>query len=269
MATKNSKIIPINTQIGIYDAIEERAENIVGQRIADARKRNGMTQQELTDQLKRVGLTTTKYSLSKWEKGENVPSAYQLMAICAVLGMDDVLRHFSKKSTSLLNDEGERKVMEYRADLVASGKYRPTQKHKIRYIEMPVSTLAASAGTGAFLDDDNFEMISFPENTVPEGAEFGVRVSGDSMEPVYHDGQIVWVEQCDSLGIGEVGIFTLDGDGFIKSYDEQEPDEDLKDEFTDSYGELHMQPVLVSYNQEYAPRPILPTSDFRLVGRVL
>ncbi|MCD8087904.1 MAG: XRE family transcriptional regulator [Oscillospiraceae bacterium] len=269
MATKNGRIIPMNAPVGLYDAKEERSENVIGQRIADARKRMGMTQQELVDYLPQFGVSVSKYAESKWETGDTVPSAYQLMAVCAALGMDDVLRCFSKKCVSLLNDEGERKVMEYRADLVASGKYRPIQKHKIRYVEMPVSTLAASAGTGAFLDDDNVEMVSFPENTIPNGAEFGIRVSGDSMEPVYHDGQIVWVRQCDTISIGEVGIFTLDGDGYIKCYDEQEPEAEVQEEFTDVYGELHMQPVLVSYNQNYPPRPVMPTSDFRLVGRVL
>lgn len=64
---------------------------------------------------------------------------------------------------------------------------------------MPVSNLAVSAGTGEFLEEGNFEMVSFPEKSVPKGADFGVRVSGDSMEPVYHDGQIVWVEECETL----------------------------------------------------------------------
>ncbi len=269
MAIKKSKTITFNPAVCPYDAAEERSENVIGQRIAEARKRNGMTQQDLTEYLKQFGVSISKYAECKWETGETVPNAYQLVAVCAALGMDDVLRHFSMKSASLLNDDGERKIMEYRADLVASGKYRPAQTRKIRYVEMPVSTLGASAGTGNFLDDENFEMVSFPENTIPDGAEFGVRVSGDSMEPVYHDGQIVWVKQCNTIEIGEVGIFTLDGDGYIKSYDEQEPDENNRDEFTDSYGELHMQPVLVSYNQAYAPKPIKPTSNFRLVGKVL
>ena len=30
-------------------------------------------------------------------------------------------------------------------------------------------------------------------SSVPAGAEFGIYVSGDSMEPRYHSGQIVWV----------------------------------------------------------------------------
>ena len=88
---------------------------------------------------------------------------------------------------------------------------------------MPVSNLAVSAGTGAFLEEDSFEHISVPANTVPKGAEFGIRVSGDSMEPVYHDGQIVWVERCETLSIGQVGVFVYDGEGYLKSYGEREP----------------------------------------------
>ena len=55
----------------------------------------------------------------------------------------------------------------------------------LKYIEMPVSNLAVSAGTSEFLNEGNFEVVSFPEKSVPKGADFGVRVSGDSMEPVY------------------------------------------------------------------------------------
>lgn len=271
MAMKKSRITPISTSFSIYDAINEKNENIIGQRIAEARKRNGLTQQEFKEHLEHFGVVVSKAAESKWETGETVPNAYQLMAVCAALEIDSGIRYFSKKYAPVLNDEGEKKVAEYRADLVASGKYRPQQKHiaKIRYIEMPVSDLVASAGTGAFLDEGHFEMISFPESSIPDGAEFGIRVSGDSMEPVYHDGQIVWIEKCDTIGIGEVGIFILDGDGYIKSYDEQEPEDGLRDEYTDSYGNLHMQPVLVSYNQDYAPKPVGCYSEFKVVGRVL
>lgn len=80
----------------------------------------------------------------------------------------------------------------------------------IVYVDMPVSYLAASAGTGAFLDEGNFEMVSVPKNTIPAGAEFGIRVSGDSMMPTYCDGQIVWIQQCQTLNPGEVGIFIYD-----------------------------------------------------------
>ena len=138
---------------------------------------------------------------------------------------------------------------------------------EIRYLDMPVSALPVSAGTGAFLDEGNFEMVSFPESSIPDGAEFGVRVSGDSMEPVYHDGQIVWVQQCETLRTGEVGVMIYDGQGYIKAYAEQEPDD--PEAYLGSDGVRWMQPVLVSYNKAYAPKPVSPELEFRIVGRVL
>ena len=89
------------------------------------------------------------------------------------------------------------------------------------------------------------------------------------MEPVYHDGQIVWVRSCDSLIPGEVGIMMYDGEGYLKVYNEQEPAEALQDAYTDSEGVLHMQPVLVSYNEKYAPKAVSPELKFSIVGRVL
>ena len=139
----------------------------------------------------------------------------------------------------------------------------------ITYISMPVSNLCVSAGTGAFLDEGNFEMLEFPADKVPTGADFGVRVSGNSMEPTYHDGQIVWVRECESLSPGEVGVFIYDGEGYIKVYDEQEPDEEHAEEYTDSYGVVHPQPVLHSYNPAYEPRAIKFGALFQIVGRVL
>lgn len=87
------------------------------------------------------------------------------------------------------------------------------------------------------------------------------------MMPTYCDGQIVWIQQCQTLNPGEVGIFIYDGEGYIKSYEEQEPED--REAFTDSYGICHMQPVMVSYNPKYPPRVVLPDVRFEIVGRVL
>ena len=112
-------------------------------------------------------------------------------------------------------------------------------------------------------------MIRFPKSTVPSGADFGVRVNGDSMEPVYHDGQIVWVEKTDTLQPGEVGVFLCNGEGYLKVYDQQEPSEEELEEYLDSYGLLHPQIVLVSYNEKYEPKLIYSTDTFIITGRVL
>ena len=77
------------------------------------------------------------------------------------------------------------------------------------------------------------------------------------------------MKQCERVNIGEVGIFIYDGEGCIKVYDEQEPDEDQREAFSDSYGHVYMQPVMISYNQKYEPRVILAQAGFQVVGRVL
>lgn len=78
--------------------------------------------------------------------------------------------------------------------------------------------LPVSAGPGVYLDDSTAESINIPDNEKTQIADFALRISGNSMEPKYHDGDILLVENCDSVDIGELGIFILDGNGYFKKY---------------------------------------------------
>ena len=268
----NPSVLTLHTnRVDLYNAATEQENNIVGQHIAKARNQAGISLAKFSTLLESYGVNVSAAAISKWELGKAVPSAYQLLAVSQALQMEDDLYQYTSAYVPALNEAGMKKVAEYKADLIASGKYKPAVKPStvIKFIEMPVSNLAVSAGTGEFLDEGNFEMVSFPESSVPRGAEFGIRVSGDSMEPVYHNGQIVWVQQCSRVNVGEVGIFIYDGDGYLKVYDEQEPDEDDREYFMDSSGTVHMQPIMISYNQKYDPRLISAHAGFQVVGRVL
>ena len=64
-------------------------------------------------------------------------------------------------------------------------------------------------------------------------------------------------------------VFLYDGDGYLKVYGEQLPPESERDQYVDSSGVLHMQPVLISYNDRYPPRPVRPETAFTIAGRVL
>ena len=77
--------------------------------------------------------------------------------------------------------------------------------------------LPVSAGAGQFLDSDRFSEMEVGDEVSPD-ADFGVRVSGDSMEPLYLNGQIIWVHQQETLEDGEIGIFFLDGEAYVKKY---------------------------------------------------
>ena len=273
MKKRNETVVPFSA-VGRkeqYDATEEKNRNIVGLKIRDARKSKGLSIAAFSDLLKSYGVDVSVNGAGKWELGYSIPNAYQLIAVCLALEIEDQIPYFMGSYMPPLNEIGMNKVAEYRSDLIASGRYRPDSQESeiIRLIEMPVSDLAVSAGTGNFLDDSNFEMCSFREEEVPDGADFGVRVSGDSMEPAYHDGQIVWVQECEQVGTGQVGIFIYGGEGFLKIYAEREPDENDAEAFTDSYGNVHPQAVLESLNPKYEPRLIRPDTLFKVVGRVL
>ncbi|MBP5719176.1 MAG: LexA family transcriptional regulator [Abditibacteriota bacterium] len=256
----------------LYNAKEEQERNIVGRAIAKARKQRKLSQDAFSAYLRQYGLTIKKAALSKWETGENVPSAYQLLALCYALDIENVRDYFTSNPAHLapLDEQGLRKLRDYKEDLIASGRYRPVSVQdngRIRCVDMPVSTLPVSAGTGQFLDEDSFEMIPFPESSIPVGAEFGIRVSGDSMEPVYQDGQIVWVRPCQSLHPGEVGVFLYDGSGYLKVYGEK--DAPAGDGPTEDGVSPAKQPVLLSYNKKYEPILVLPEAVFRVAGKAL
>ena len=78
--------------------------------------------------------------------------------------------------------------------------------------------LPVSAGPGVYLDDTAAEEINIPDNEKTACADFALRISGNSMEPRFHDGDVVLVESADTVEIGELGIFILDGNGYFKKF---------------------------------------------------
>ena len=255
---------------GDYDAGAEFAANAVGRALAEGRRRMGLSQAAFAARLADFGVHISLRGYAKWETGETVPGAYQFLAAARALG-EEFLSAFTEDRP--LDASGLEKLRSYREDLLASGRYRPPEREKRPSAperEVLLSRLRPSAGTGNFLDEENFERIFVPADTVPEGADFAVCVDGRSMEPVYADGELVWVQLCPSLRVGEVGLMSYDGRTYIKVYGEQAPPPALRPLFTDSEGAVHPQPVLISYNREhYPPLPVDPERGFAVVGRVL
>ena len=82
--------------------------------------------------------------------------------------------------------------------------------------------MKASAGAGYDLDnEDNWRDIRIYDCPEAESADFAVEVDGDSMEPDYHDGEIVFVKLADEVPVGAVGLFIHDGKGYIKERGEK------------------------------------------------
>lgn len=89
----------------------------------------------------------------------------------------------------------------------------PSGRRAISLYDMPVS-----AGSGMYLDGERSEEINIPDTVKTQSADYALRISGNSMEPKYHNGDILLIEDCDSVEIGELGIFVLDGEGYFKQF---------------------------------------------------
>lgn len=82
------------------------------------------------------------------------------------------------------------------------------------YIDL--CSLPASAGSGVQLDESYIEPLRIEHTLIAERANYAIRVSGNSMEDKYYDGDIVLVETCPEVEIGEIGLFIVNDQGYIK-----------------------------------------------------
>ena len=119
---------------------------------------------------------------------------------------------------------------------------------KAKIIKIPFFSDRVSAGLGEHLETNNVTKISVVENEKTKRADFALRVSGDSMEPKYHDGDILLVEKNPNIEIGELGIFICDGEGYFKELGNGQ---------------------LVSLNKKYAPIEISQFESFSCRGVVI
>ena len=106
------------------------------------------------------------------------------------------------------------------------------------------------------------EIREYPEDAVPDKADFAVCIDGDSMNPFFVDGQLIWIEKTQDLSPGDIGLFGYRGDCFIKIYQIREDEDDV-------FHEIKNLPVLVSYNKKYDPIVVRDLDSFIVFGRVV
>ena len=231
--------------------------SFVGEQIKKYRNIKGMTQQDIADAL---GESSGRV-IYNWEKGIGRPDCDKLARLCDLLEVsaDELIgcksmadRPTATEWTTIQKyralDEHGKEVVDYLIDSEYKRVATLLRKPKPRMLKMDYYTLPASAGTGNFLDSEFAEELLVPESAEAEQADFVISVGGDSMEPTYHDGDKVFVEKCDSVDIGEVGIFVVNGEAYIKELGNHK---------------------LISYNEKYKPIPLTENDSVYCCGRVI
>lgn len=166
----------------------------------------------------------TKRIYPDWHPGEPIPTSEDGQWNATLNDAEvDLIADYNK-----LNTKGKAKASERVKELTEVPRYIDPEAD-VRFsnaqpelIEIDFYELPASAGTGMYLSDDLKTSIKVEDNYTARRADFVIPVSGDSMEPDYYDGDRVFVESMPSVEIGEVGIFVVNGDAYIKERGENE-----------------------------------------------
>lgn len=232
--------------------------NAIGPIIAKYRKEQHLTQPELAELLKQENVIVTEKALSGWESGRTEPSVNALFALCKILQIKDIYKEVFGVNPydpyKNLNELGRSRVSEYVDMLTTQERFTENSSETIA---RPISriirlfTERVSAGTGNFLEGDDYEEIEVDE-FVPAATDFAVKITGDSMMPMYHDKQVIYIHKQDFLGDGEIGIFVLDGNAYCKKLQNNKKGTSL-----------------ISLNKKYAPIPVTDANSLTILGRVL
>ena len=233
----------------------------IGNQIKTFRKSAGFTQDELAKRL-----NTTKQTISRYEKGDRKANQDMLFELCDILGVsiDDF---FPSQNETLqspttspiqtiydqLHQPRKAKVLTYAERQLEEQNEEETKGNEVSEVIQLYSydyyDHPASAGTGQYLNDVRVERIELP---VDIDADFVIPIKGDSMEPDYHDGDLVFIQTSVDLNDGVIGVFNYNGDAYIKQL---VIDKD--------------QAYLHSLNPAYKDMPITPDTDFRIIGEVV
>lgn len=213
------------------------------------RKASGKSIDDVVKALEEYGLATSPKTIYGYENCVSTPNADTFMMLCKIYNCDNPVELIYGASFTASESE----ILEKFRYLDNHGKQAVTAILDVEYERCKETSVPrriytylhkiAAAGTGFYLDDIPTDFMEVPE--IP-GADFLIGVNGDSMEPTFHDGDIVYVERTNSMNYGEIGIFLLNGEYLIKEYAAD---------------------GLVSHNSKY---PLIKGSaDIKCIGRVL
>ncbi len=193
--------------------------------IRTRRKEKGINQEELG-----ALVSVRKNAVGAWECGRSRPDLSSVPVICETLGLsleeffgipelketaEDIPAEFAERYRALT--EYHRQIVLRQMDTLLEMQ-KPDQIMKRKLIRLYRNDLSACAGPSFAIGETAGEEVWIEETPLTTQADELIRVSGDSMEPEFHDGDEVLVRHGASIRPGEIGIFTNGDAGYIKVY---------------------------------------------------
>lgn len=240
---------------------------MIGNRIKELRKNNGLTLEELADALNKNYPDTINFNkgkISKWENNKEEPrlSSVKILADFFDVPLDyfngiDLVEAEILPIYSKLSKDRQEKVLyfakeqleEQEASVVPSI-FEKSQDDN--YITDYVEGLVA-AGHGTFQEDNLHMEVRLRSNDVPNKYDTIAKVAGDSMEPLIEDNDLLFIKVTSQVDINDIGVFQINGKNFVKK---------LKRDYDGSW-------YLQSLNSGYEEIPLSEDDDIRTIGEVV
>lgn len=232
----------------------------MGSTLRELREKSGYTVKYVIDKLKEHNIDISDKALYSYESNKRAVSADTFLVLCEIYSCKNILETFSDIELDYsIPDDSEWKIIEKYRSLDPFGQETVSyvldrELKRTKQIQATGKTPAAAriytymnkiacAGNGFYFEDIPTDTIEAP---YMEDADFIIGVSGDSMEPTYHDGDLVYVQKAQVIKEGDIGIFYINNECYIKEAGEN---------------------GLLSHNEKYK---MIPGSEHIVcVGRVL
>lgn len=174
------------------------------------RKERKMTQKDIADQL---GISYQAYSA--WERGVKEPSKEKVSRLEQLLKVPkgyfteiEIVRLYNT-----LSNKGKNQVVEYARDLVQKEKNQQVISVSENLYEYHVyEKMSAGIGSSVY-DDRDYDTVYFNEVLAHDFASW---VSGDSMEPKYHNGSVALIRETGFDYDGAVYAVVCNNQTYIK-----------------------------------------------------
>lgn len=207
--------------------VEKPSIPIICERIRYYRELMGMEQKELA---RLLGITGN--SISNWEKGRSRPDINLIPRICEILhatlyelyGMEDPTITLTAGEQMHIDTyrqltKGHQYAVDRLADTLLNVQIAETcpDISQLLFFER---SLAAGIGDPTEFDDEGTPIFLYTDQ-INTRADCVFSVNGDSMEPEYHNGDLVLVERipdAPDLTEGETGAFIVGNETYIKNF---------------------------------------------------
>jgi len=198
------------------------------------RKTSGLSANEVITKLKNYDIDISAKTLYGYESGLSMPNADAFVALCQIYKCDNPMKIFGTPSISSIEFhflEKYRFLDTYGKELVSlilEKEYERSTAESSQPVAVPVRLISyyyknASAGTGQVIFDYPPDTnIEIPDIQEYKNVSYAIGVNGSSMEPLYHDGDILLIEATREMQIGDIGIFQVNEECFVKKLGESE-----------------------------------------------